>query len=150
MNFNLYHLNYTLPENSHLITEMIKSNRGLDETLIREYVSTKDQEYIIRENFNNIDYQTFIKNKCITVKALQESSGYTHVAKVQADNLVDVIHMTNSINGYWFLRKTKNLEVINFPERDTKTWDLITTENDIYLINTIGYIDVIHQCIFKA
>lgn len=147
--FSVHHLNYETKEHRDLLKAIIASNRGIDETIVRQYVSSKRQELEIHDNFKVITADQFIENKCKAVLEMMALNGYTHTADVQANNLVDVIKLTNSINGYWFMQKQKGVVIVNLSERDTRSYDVITTKEDTYLINSVGFIDVNKKTLFK-
>lgn len=149
--FSVYHLDYKTKTHKNELKAIISSHRYLDETVLREYTDSRYHELIIRDNQEEISKQKFMDNKCETVTKMMNEGGYLHIANVRANNLVDVVKLTNSINGYWFMQKRKGVEIIALSERDTRSYDVIITEsNDIYLINSVGFFNVNKREIFNV
>ena len=138
--YNVYHLvEKSLPRCELL--ELNKRPEKLDLSIIDCYCITKSAAI----NVNNKDFETsddFNGNKIELVKELKNKGGYIHVATVKANEMLDVIRSTSSINTYWYLTINKNVEVINSPWRDTGNNDLIICEDDVKsIIFGIGTID---------
>lgn len=148
--FSVYHLNHDAEHHKDLLKVILSSNRGLDETIIKQYASSDRHELEIRDKFKMKTPQEFIESKCRAVLQMMAFEGYIHAADVQANNLVDVIKKTNSINGYWFMQKRKGVKMVSLSERDTRSFDVITTEDKVYLINSVGFIDVNKMTLFKV
>lgn len=140
--FKLYHLNHA--ENSHveMRRRLLKSNRGLDESIVKAYSNSRQHELQIRDNFNEVNQKDFLEEKCMLAKSLLKNDAYIYVADIKANNLIEVITKTNSINGYWFMKKLKNVVFKSLSERDTRSYDIITCEEGRFLVNGVGMIDI--------
>lgn len=147
--YSLYHLDHQNVEHRQQIKELISTIPKLDESLIRQYCSSRKKELQIRDAFIEVGHAEFVSQKCQIVNALLQTSAYSLVAKVKAHNIVDVVTKTNSINCYWFMKKLKNISLKSLSERDTRSYDVIKDDEKIYLVNGVGFIDVNKQCIFN-
>ncbi|MGP5159863.1 hypothetical protein [Pseudoalteromonas prydzensis] len=147
--FSVYHLDHLNHKNRALINKILKSNRTLDESILRQYTSNRYYELLVRDQNIEITSSTFIKDKCAAVLEALELGLYKHIANVKASNIVEAIKLTTSINKYWFMKKSNNLEFVGLSERDTSTYDLIVYESKFYLINSLGFIDLQNKAIAK-
>jgi|TARA_R100001440_G_scaffold34629_1_gene53619 hypothetical protein len=148
--FNIHHLDHYNEQYAEQIKELISTRPILDESIISLYTGTRAHELEVRDNHHEVSQGEFIKTKCAIVRKLLETNAYQYVADLKVRNIIDVWKMTNSINGYWFMQKNKNLTFKNLSERDTRSYDVVTCGDDIYLINGVGFIDVNNECIFKC
>lgn len=142
LDFEVYHLNHVAPEYRGCVKKILKSNHGLDESIIRQYTQTRAEELTIKESYKHLDWKEFLEEKCDAVRQGLSIGAYEQVASVKAKNIFDVITLTNSINGYWFLRHVKNITLSGQPKRDTRSYDLIIEGKNRYLINGVGVINL--------
>lgn len=148
--YSVYHLEHTNTEYRDQIKTLTSTIPKLDETIIQLYCATRRHELQIRDSYKKITNDEFIKSKCEIVKQLLNTTAYRLVADVKTDNIVEVIKETNSINGYWFMKRNKKVLMKALSERDTRSYDVIMDGSNIYLINGVGFIDVNNECIFKV
>jgi len=147
--FQLYHLNHSDITHVELKKRLLSSNRPLDESIVKTYSNSRQHELHIRDNFSEVDKHDFLKEKCHIARTLLDKDGYIYVADLKANNVFEVITRTNSINGYWFMKKLKNVVFKALSERDTRSYDVITCDEGRFLVNGVGVIDIDKEVIFN-
>jgi len=147
--FQLYHLNHRDLTHVDLKKRLLSSNRPLDESIVKAYSNSRQHELHIRDTFTEVSKHDFLKDKCSIARTLFDKGIYTYVADIKANNVFEVITRTNSINGYWFMKRLKNVVFKALSERDTRSYDIITCDEGRFLVNGVGVIDLDKEVIFN-